>query len=160
MSEQRLWSSFEIRYRPYWFLFPNWFRLRRNYNLLRLSKNDRFALNRKGFIFYCIEGICLDSGESWFVLFNSWVLVGLSYFYGINTSWSFIKVKWLPKALKVHSLTRLTRVIWKRSRNRHISLMPWNNALSCVVRLMRSCTKDSSIKILLIYSSYRLFIDT
>ena len=167
MCEQRFWSSFEIRCRSHWFLFSNWLRLRCNCYLLRLGKNDRLALNRSWFIFwlifYCVEGICLNSGESWFVLFNSWVLVGLSYFYGINTSWSFIKVKWLSKALKVHGLAGLTWlicVIWKRSWNRHISLMPWNNTLSCIIRLMRSCTKDSSIKVLLVDSSYRLLVNT
>ena len=74
-----------------------------------------FGLDNDRLIFDGIEGIRLCNNKVRSVLLNPWVLVGRvrwSYFNGINTSRSLVKVKGLPEALEMNSLTGLTRCAW------------------------------------------------
>ena len=152
MTKQRLWGSFNIlfSFTDHLLLSRHQFWLRR-WGRLNLWQ-DRFVFNR-------VERACFHCSEGLLVRFHSGVLVWGSYFYRINTSWSFIKVKGLSETLEVNSLTRLTGVVRKRSRDRGISLMSWMNPLSGVIGLVRSCAEDSSIKVLLVDSSNGLLID-
>ena len=139
-----------------------------NFRWLRLNHHLDFRRWNYYFFLSCSnilgKGILLSCWERLSIMLDSRKLIGTYHFNRINTSWPFIQIERFSERLKLNGLTRiarLTRMNWVGSYWWKVLLVvSWMNSLGCIVWLMRSWGKYPAIKILLVYSSDWLLINT